>query len=90
MESAVGLFWNTISGMRFVQLSNFCGFFRLPLKAEGHDVLHFSKTPIIQILFGAKGSVWIVNERADELGDHCERILNFMALNGPLFNFYNY
>lgn len=57
--------------------------FRLPLKAEGHEVLYLSRAPIVQIVFGAKGSVWIVYEHADEYGDHCRRIINFLAFNGP-------
>lgn len=57
--------------------------FRQPLKAEGHEVLYLSKSSIVQILFGAKGSVWIVYDRADEMGDHCRRILNFPAFNVP-------
>lgn len=54
--------------------------FRLPLRAEGHEVLYLAKASVIQIIFGAKGSVWIVYEHADEMGDHCRRILNFPTL----------
>lgn len=57
--------------------------FRYPLLAEYHDVLHLATKPIVQIIFGAKGSVWVAYENADEIGDHCRRILNFLALNGP-------
>lgn len=56
---------------------------RLPLRAEAHEVLHLASKSIVQIIFGAKGSVWVVYESADEIGDHCRRILNFLALNGP-------
>lgn len=56
---------------------------RQPLKAEGHEVLYLTQSSIVQILFGAKGSVWIVYEHADEMGDHCRRILNFPAFNVP-------
>lgn len=55
--------------------------FRLPLKAEGHEVLYLAQTSINQIIFGAKGSVWIVFEHADEMGDHCRRILNYPTFN---------
>lgn len=58
-------------------------FHRQPLKAEGHEVLYLTKSSIVQILFGAKGSVWIVYEHGDEMGDHCRRILNFPAFNMP-------
>lgn len=56
---------------------------RQSLKAEGHEVLYLTKASIVQILFGAKGSVWIIYEHADELGDHCRRILNYPAFNVP-------
>lgn len=56
---------------------------RFPLRAEGHEVLFLSEMSVIQIIFGAKGSVWIVYEHADEMGDHCRRILNFPTFNVP-------
>lgn len=59
--------------------------FRQPLTAEGHEILHFSRKPIVQILFGAKGSVWIVRERNDQFGDHCTRIFPLGPFNGRLF-----
>lgn len=52
---------------------------RKPLSAEGHDVLYFSRRPVVQIMFGAKGSVWIVHSEADSAGDHCTRILNYYS-----------
>lgn len=45
------------------------------LNAEGHDILHFEAIPIIQILFGVQGSVWIATERVHYSRDHCYRIL---------------
>ncbi|XP_031641194.1 uncharacterized protein LOC116352610 [Contarinia nasturtii] len=59
--------------------------FRFPgeIRAEGHEVLYLTKSSIVQIVFGAKASsVWIVHAHADEIGDHCRRILNFRTLNG--------
>lgn len=50
-------------------------FFRKPLNAENHDVLDLSSTPIVEIIFGARGSVWIVKESSDYVDDHCKRIL---------------
>lgn len=46
-------------------------------------MLYLAKESVAQIIFGAKGSVWIVYERSDEVGDHCRRILNFPAFNVP-------
>lgn len=57
-------------------------FNRFPLQAEGHEVLYLARSTIIQVVFGAKGSVWIVYEHADGFGDHCRRILNFLPFNG--------
>lgn len=54
-------------------------FNRKPLSAEGHDVLYFSEQPIVQIVMGAKGSVWIVRESPNDLGDHCSRIINLFT-----------
>ncbi|KAJ6645694.1 Major royal jelly protein 3, partial [Pseudolycoriella hygida] len=48
---------------------------RKPLRAENHDVLYLSPTPIVKIIFGSKGSVWIVKESPDYVDDHCKRIL---------------
>lgn len=53
-----------------------CGkYFRKPLNAENHDVLDLSSTRIVEILFGARGSVWAVKESSDYVDDHCKRIL---------------
>lgn len=52
------------------------------LTAEAHDVLHLTQLPVAQIVFGAKGSVWLVYEHANEFGDHCRRILSFTPFNG--------
>lgn len=60
---------------------NFSFFFRLPLRAEGHEVLYLARSSIVQIIFGAKGSVWIVYENADEMGDHCRQILKYPTFN---------
>lgn len=49
---------------------------RQPLTAEGHDVLYFLKATVVQIIFGAKGSVWVVREQPDEFSDHCVRVFN--------------
>lgn len=46
-----------------------------PLNAENHDVLDLSSTRVVEIIFGARGSVWIVKESSDYVDDHCERIL---------------
>lgn len=59
--------------------------FHQPLTAEGHEVLHFARKPIVQILFGAKGSVWIVHEQNDQFGDHCRRIFPPGPFNERLF-----
>lgn len=56
---------------------------REPLTAEGHDVLYLSHSPIAQIIFGTRGSVWIIYKYANELGDHSRRILNFLPFSGP-------
>ncbi|XP_037025083.1 major royal jelly protein 5 [Bradysia coprophila] len=46
-----------------------------PLNAENHDVLDLSPTKVVDIIFGARGSVWIVKESSDYVDDHCKRIL---------------
>lgn len=51
-------------------------FFRKPLTAEGHDVVHLSSNTVVQIVFGVKDTVWIVQENPNEFGDHCLRIVN--------------
>lgn len=50
---------------------------RRPLRAEHHDVLHFTSVPVAQIVVGYKGAVWVVGkETADGSGDeHCQRVL---------------
>lgn len=60
---------------------------RQPLTAEGHDVLYFAQRPVKQIVFGVKGSVWIIFEHADDLGDHCRRVLSCLSLNGPRLSY---
>lgn len=50
-------------------------YFSKPLSAENHDVLYFSPIPVVQIVFGAQGSVWVVEETANTSFDHCRRIL---------------
>lgn len=54
-------------------------FYRKRLTAEGHDVLYFSRRSVVQIIFGAKGSVWTVHTNSDDVGDHCTRILSYYA-----------
>lgn len=56
--------------------------FYQPLTAEGHEVLYFARQPIVQILFGAKGSAWVVHEHNDQFGDHCKRIFTNSLFNG--------
>lgn len=48
--------------------------FHQPLTAEAHEILYFTKSPIVQILFGAKGSVWIVYQHNNQIADHCMHI----------------
>lgn len=48
--------------------------FHQPLTAEAHEILYFTKSPIVQILFGAKGSVWIVYQHNNQITDHCMHI----------------
>lgn len=50
--------------------------FRHPMTAEGHDVLHLTSIPVIQVIFGVKDSVWVVQERQNAFGDHCTRIFS--------------
>lgn len=59
--------------------------FRRPLTAEGHDVLYLTSIPVIQVVFGAKGSVWVVQERQNVLGDHCTRIFTAHPAPNPIF-----
>lgn len=71
--------WNSRFAL-FVKINESLGHYvacryRKPLKAENHDVLYLSPTPIVEIIFGAKGSVWIVRESPDNIDDHCKRIL---------------
>lgn len=51
------------------------------LRAENHDVLFFSSVPVVQIVFGMKGSVWVVLATANANGDHCRRILSHFTAN---------
>lgn len=49
------------------------------MTAEGHDVVHFTRRPVVQIIFGAKGSVWTVHTEPNDIGDHCTRIVNYYS-----------
>ena len=57
---------------------------RKPLTAENHDILYFPPVPIVQIVFGAQGSVWIIEEVANGDDDHCRRILTHFLSNSQL------
>lgn len=50
---------------------------RRPLRAEHHDVLHFTTVPVAQIVVGYKGGVWVVGKTTEEDGgdEHCQRVL---------------
>lgn len=60
-------------------------YYRKQLTAEGHDVIHLTKRPVIQIVFGAKGSVWAVHKEPNDIGDHCTRIINYYISFGMQF-----
>lgn len=70
--------WNSRFEMRLdflTQILILRFFLREPLNAEHHEVLYLSSTPIVEIIFGSKGSVWIVKETPNYFDDHCKRIL---------------
>lgn len=61
-----------------------------PLKAEKHEILMFSGAEMTQIVFGARGSVWLVITQSGtiddlEAGDHCVQILNHYTAS-PKYN----
>lgn len=56
------------------------------LQAEHHDVLFFSAVPVVRIVFGYKGGVWMVGQRPkSEINGskdgHCQRVLSHFTSN---------